>query len=390
MRSLRHCAFAFAVSVVALPSALAGAEPPSVSPKRDATELVFSKMRSVSSPCSATRVAWSPDSQQFAVLGSQRNACLHEVDDARLSREITLSSGTFLGGVAYAPDGGRLYVGLDRIHEFRVADGREIRAFGGVAVANDMYAPIKQLALSSDGMALAVDYIPLANSQTNSPERLIVYKTAANGASREIDLNGMGISTGIVFSADGRRLYFAGSEQLVDSNGVRKIGPLATRTLLRKASVQTDERQDIARDIHVMRPTALATSVADQFAFTGTNTGAITEDLDPGSGEWVRTVNADPIRMYSLANGRVVQTFSPVSGRVISLLPSASGKTLVSCQADMKFSRTITVWDVDRHTSRYSIETQGSERGPTMCALSPDEKHLLYASGKDIRIIDFQ
>ncbi len=295
-----------------------------------------------------------------------------------------------MGGLAYAPDGDRLYVGVDQVHEFRVNDGQELRTFGGIAIGNDKYVPIKQLALSPNGKELVVDYLPLANSQIHTPERLLTHDTLADKSPREIDLKGAGISTAIVFSSDGTNLYFAGSDQLVDSHGVRKVGALATRTLLRKVSLRTDEQQDIARDIHIMRPTALAISGADRFAFTGTNTGGISDDLDTSSGQWVHTVNADPIRMYSLADGSVVQTFSPVSGRVVSLMPSASGNTLISCQADVVSSRTITIWDIKRHTARYSIETPGSSRGPSICALSPDEKHLLYAIGSDIRIIDFE
>ncbi|WP_170935932.1 WD40 repeat domain-containing protein [Pandoraea sp. PE-S2R-1] len=390
MRSRTRRVIAFAVGIAASSSGIAQSDPPSANAIPGATELVFSRMRTVSSPCSASRVAWSPDSRHFSVLGSKRSVCLHEESDARLVREIPLPSGTFMGGLAYAPDGDRLYVGVDQVHEFRVNDGQELRTFGGIAIGNDKYVPIKQLALSPNGKELVVDYLPLANSQIHTPERLLTHDTLADKSPREIDLKGAGISTAIVFSSDGTNLYFAGSDQLVDSHGVRKVGALATRTLLRKVSLRTDEQQDIARDIHIMRPTALAISGADRFAFTGTNTGGISDDLDTSSGQWVHTVNADPIRMYSLADGSVVQTFSPVSGRVVSLMPSASGNTLISCQADVVSSRTITIWDIKRHTARYSIETPGSSRGPSICALSPDEKHLLYAIGSDIRIIDFE
>lgn len=391
MRSLTRCVSAIVVGVTAWSNGIAqSSDPLAANAAPSTTELTFSQMRSVSSPCIATRVVWSPDSQHFAVLGSQRNVCLHEQRGARLIREMPLPWGTFQGGLAYSPEGDRLYVGDDQVHEFRVIDGQELKAFGGIAIGNDKFVPIKQLALSPDGKALVVDYLPLANSQIRTPERLLVYDTATGELQREIDLKGAGISTAVVFSPDGKSLYFAGSDQLLDSHGVRQVGALATRTLLRRVSLSRDQQQDVARDIHVMRPTALATSASDRFAFTGTNTGGISDDLDTSSGKWVHTVNADPIRMFSLSDGSVLQTFSPVSGRVASLLPSASGNTLVSCQADMASSRTITVWDIKRSTPRYSIETSGSNRGPTMCALSPDEKHLLYAVGKDIRIIDFQ
>ncbi|ALS61383.1 hypothetical protein AT302_17975 [Pandoraea norimbergensis] len=298
---------------------------------------------------------------------------------------------TIEGGLTYAPEGDRLYVGVAQIHEFRIGDGQELRVFGGIALGNGKYVPVRRFALSRDGKALAVDYPPMGNSQIHTPARLLVHDTTtANRSPREVDLRGVGISAAIVFSSDGKSLYFAGSDKRLDSRGMKMVGALATRTLLRKVNLRTDEQQDIARDIHIMRPTALAISGSDRFAFTGTNTGGISDDLDTSSGQWVHTVNADPIRMYSLADGSVVQTFSPVSGRVVSLLPSASGNTLISCQADVVSSRTITIWDIKSHTARYSIETPGSSRGPSMCALSPDEKHLLYAIGSDIRIIDFE
>ncbi|VVE30643.1 hypothetical protein PAQ31011_03649 [Pandoraea aquatica] len=321
---------------------------------------------------------------------SGKGVCLHNVADLRLKGQIPLPYGTYLGGLAYAPDGTRLIVGVVDVHVFRIADGEALSTYVNEPTVNGHAAPVKQMALSPDGKVLAIDYLALTGDGKNQlPERLRLIDAATGATLREIDLDGRHVSTDMVFSADSQSLRFAGSETLLDREGKRRIGFFSQRTIVQEVGVGVVTQKTIARDIHTMSPTALAISRDGRFAFTGTDTGAIHDTLDQGTGKWVHTENSDPIRMFAVSDGRLMQTFSPISGKVVSLMISASGETLVSCQFDVKTSQTVTVWDVRTRTARYSFATPGKSRGPSVCALSPDEKHLIYAAGNEVLLIDF-
>jgi len=322
---------------------------------------------------------------------SGKGVCLHNVDDLRLTRQMPLPYGTYLGGLAYAPDGKRLIVGVVDVHVFRLTDGEALSTYVNEPIVNGHAAPVKQMALSPDGKVLAIDYLALAGDRKNQlPERLRLIDAATGATLREVDLDGRHVSTDMVFSADSKSLRFAGSETLLDRDGKRRIGFFSQRTIVQEVGVGVATQKTIARDIHTMSPTALAVSRDGRFAFTGTSTGAIQDTLDQDTGKWVHTENSDPIRMFSNDDGRLMQTFAPISGKVVSLMISASSETLVSCQFDVKTSQTITIWDVKTHTARYSLATPGKSRGPSACALSPDEKHLIYAVGDEIQVVDFQ
>lgn len=381
-------------------------------------------------------VAWSPDSTMFALLGTNGrpdpiySVHIYEAMSRKVLRVLPIKErrGPTEGGVAFSPDGRYLAIGVGVITVWDTKTWQTVREIKGPYERGVVTDGIKSLAISPDSKSISVLYQALTWPET------FVVRTHEEGeaiwrAEREIKRSGKFweklakgeirnfLDTVMTYDlATGTRAYAVAaktptpdqSQQFTGnltytSDGAYLIVPRVEyhhlksgehgriRTFLELRDPGTGQLRKEIGGVHVMRITAQAVSPNAQFVATGTMTGAEeTQLINRLTNEWDSIDNKDPIRLWDLSTGKLVQEFGPLPGFVKALSLNPDHTLLASCQTDIKNKETLWLWDVSSGQPVAHIKTPRSGSEVFGCAMSPNGKTVAIPVVGDIYLIRIQ
>jgi WD40 repeat protein len=189
------------------------------------------------------------------------------------------------------------------------------------------------------------------------------------------------VATGIVFSADGRRLMFGTGEVGRDTDG----SPTRSSAIAVLDSWTGIQERRIDR-IHVDHPTALAISPDDKWLVSATSTGTVTQTANLKTKQRITRENNDPVRVWNINNGGLLKEL-PVQSRVWSLVVTKDGRYVIGSRSDHKNQLTLVMWDVEAAAIAQEIQTREVS---IALALSSDGRELAGAAGKELVIYGLQ
>lgn len=379
------------------------------------------------------RVAWSPDSRHFAVIGSKGSGDLKGysvlVYDASTQKVIKVfpvkQPGLIAGDIAFSPDGKYLAAGIGVISLWDAHTWQPVHDIEGPHERGFVGGGVQSIAFSPDGKSLAVLYESVAWPETvviRTREEAAVWAKKEEAAKKDgtfwekrakaeilsrlstimafdVETNkrifvqtgpaltpeGGGHFTGnLTFTADGKYLVTSRGERpslLKLKSGMHD----QIRTFLELRDPRTGHLLKEIEGIHVMEITAVAVSPDGKSAATGTRTLSKESTLNQPMID-----NRDPVRLWSLAGGDKVMEYGPLRGAVRALAFSPDSNLLVSCQTDLEKKETLWIWDVASGQLIERVSTPRSGHEFFGCAMSPNGRFVALPVLGTIYLIGLQ
>jgi WD40 repeat protein len=294
---------------------------------------------------------WSPDGRTLATGGTDGQIRLWEVATGREARDLVGHSNPAFG-VAFSPDGTRLFSGDKTIWE--TTTGRGLRA-----LARATSSPLGTM--SQDGRWLAE--LSLSNSQVK------LWDVAQGRPSFTLALSNDVIAQGAAFSPDGKVLavfYRAGQERS-QSN--------AQQTAQSKPQPDERQQQPGAEDMKKAQKEMLKAMKRDPQALLNaaqSNPAELMKILNPqlGTQPGMTTRPSNPefqIKLWDVATGRELRALNGHAGPVKSIAFSQDGHRLISGATNGE----VKIWDIESGREVNSLGAQGANAGSTMMAMTP-------------------
>lgn len=361
------------------------------------------------------RVAWSPDSKHFAVIGSKGSGdhTIYSVlvYDAKTEKVITAlpikQPGSITGDIAFSPDGKYLAAGIGIITVWDAQVWKWVRDFEGPYARGFVGGSVECMAFNPDSKSIAVLYRSVVWPETleirtreeaaawgqkeaASKKDHTFWEKRAKGeilkrfstimafsvetAQRvfvqrgpDITPDGGGhFTANIAYTSDGQYLVVSRVEHLAETKLKQKT-PNRTNSFLELRDSQTGQLVREIPGTHVMEITASAISPDGKLAATGTTTGTRESSVSQPLID-----NKDPLRLWNLDTGEKVMEYGPLRGRVMALVFSPDGQLLISCQRDIEKKETMWFWDVASGQLLERVRTPLSGRDFFSCAISPN------------------
>lgn len=232
----------------------------------------------------------SPDLEHIFVAHREGDAQLWRREERTLVRSWSVPDGVESG--AYAPDGGRVYLGNARgmISEWDVATGSMVRSW---MASHEGPSPINAIAVSESGMIAALSQDGYASVFDPQGERVAHFVS-----------NGGSVGTSVIFSPDGEVVVTAGYDYLVHLVNWRT-----------------------GEEVLTLRGHRHGVGLVRYF----------------DGGKRLLTGSADKtVKVWDASTGECLRTVSGTNGSVRCLLPSPDGRWLVTGG-----SWTTEVWDME-------------------------------------------
>ncbi|HEY6219591.1 MAG TPA: hypothetical protein VIV65_06015 [Gemmatimonadaceae bacterium] len=362
------------------PLAVAVPEPKMSRPKGEVRKLVLARSSPAAPDISA--VAWSPDGRLIATAhNANLSVTVWDAGSLKVVKELKQATKGFgLRNVAFSPDGRYLVAGLRTISVWTTNDWAKQAELVAPHIdrARPQVGGIQALGFNPDGSLLAVAY--------GGQQAIVIGYDFPKGAIRwtyepKAVQGTPSVATGIVFSADGRRLMFGTGEVGRDTDG----SPTRSSAIAVLDSWTGIQERRIDR-IHVDHPTALAISPDDKWLVSATSTGTVTQTANLKTKQRITRENNDPVRVWNINNGGLLKEL-PVQSRVWSLVVTKDGRYVIGSRSDHKNQLTLVMWDVEAAAIAQEIQTREVS---IALALSSDGRELAGAAGKELVIYGLQ
>jgi WD40 repeat protein len=314
-----------------------------------------------------TVIAASPSGQEVA-SGSILSPAV-SIWDVRTGALIRVLKGLKgnVQALAYSPDGRFLAVG----HGMVTSSDISVHVFqaGNETVMQRLDPPrlitrdaprgvgaVQSLHYSPDGQFLAVGFVGGA---------IGIYK-AGTGNLQQSFRTPTAIDGPMVYSPTGK--YLAISERIISEDY------LFHRHLIHLIDVGTGE---IVKTLsgHTDQVTALSFSPDGKSLVSGGNTGIVRGTLDKKTNQGIVQRNEDPIRIWDIGTGEIINELMGHTGAVQSLIFSNNGRTLISGSQD----KTIMMWNVE--TGALDATLTGHHDLVDSVVVTSDRKYLVSGGG---------
>lgn len=382
------------------------------------------------------RVAWSPDSRHFAVIGSKGSGDgkIYSVSvyDANTNKVIKThpikQPGSIAGDIAFSPDGKYLAAGIGVITLWDAHTWQPVRDIEGPHERRFVGGRVDSLAFSPDGKSLSVLYKSVTWPETviiRTREEAAVWAKKEEAAKKDgtyseklaqgeilshlptvmafdvetkkrsfVQVAGMNPMSGqfgrftanLVYTVNGQYL-------LVSRRELHKLKPgehHQEETFLEFRDPHTGQIVKEREGLHAMGLTAIAVSPDGKYVATGTNTLSKTSILNPFTKNYDLIDNKDPVRLWNLASGEKVMEYGQLRGAVKALAFSPNGNLLVSCQTDLEKKETLWLWDVASGQLIERVTTPRSGHEFFHCAMSPNGRFVAFPVVGTIYLIGLQ
>jgi len=381
------------------------------------------------------RVAWSPDSKNFAVIGSKGTAdnktysvLVYDAGTRKVTRELPIKKpGSTSGDISFSPDGKYLAAGIGVISLWDAHSWHHAHDIEGPYQRGLVTEGIESLVFSPDSKSLSVSYQAVVWPETitirtrEDVEAWAKKEKEAKKGGTFWDKLGKGelrafLDTVMTFNAEtGTRLFVQAVKMPTPDESARVTGNLAytrdgryllvsrseqhklkpgehgrIRTFLEFRDPKTGRLIREMSGLHVMQITAQSLSPNGKLVATGTETLNKDSALNPYSKEWDVIDNKDPVRVWDVVGGNLVREFGPLRGAVKALAFNPDGSLLLSCQTDLEKKETLWLWDVASGDLVERISTPRSGHEFFGCAISPNGQSIAMPVRDQIYLVNLQ
>ena len=367
----------------------------------------------------AYRVAWSPDSKYFAVIGMEGSGgsttfsvVVYDASTHKMIQTLPVNAkkpGSLLGDIAFSPDGKYLAAGIGVITLWDAKTWQPVRDIEGPYDRGLVSGGVKSIAFNPDSKTLVVFYdsvvwpetvkiltreegaalgakVDAAKKDGTFWEKLSNSKIVSNlgtimafdvETKKRLFVQAVPVPTpeknarftgNLTYTEDGKYLL----SSRIEHRQLERGEPFRHFTFLEFRDPQTGQIIKEVADPHVMQVTAMAVSPDGKYIATGTDTLSKESTLNTFTKGWDLIDNQDPIRLWDIADGKKLMEFGPLRGAVLSLAFSPDGTLLVSCQTDLEKKETVWLWDVKTGEIIERVTTPLSGSEFFACSMSPN------------------
>ena len=348
----------------------------------------------VTLPKPSRALAWSPDGEEIAVVGTDPEVYVVKVKGKNVVRTLMLSRRGGGKGIAYSPDGHYLAAGLGTINVWDVHTGvmkAELVAPFVMDPAVPQDTSVISLGFSPDSHTLATTFRSgglrkqeIVRYKVETGTRLTVFEPLPTPLAL--------ITANVRFSPDGHYLVNTRSintvraaEEGTDTHSVIDVWDLRTGGL------------NTIQGVHMDEITALAMARQGATVAVGSKGWGRTTYTKLSNGTWASIDNHEFIKLWDLRQGVLIKELTTelpgATSPTRDLDFSPDGKYLVSCQgAEILQGDTIWLWEIASGTilQKFKTPLKATYSGVYSCAFSPDGSRIAAVGADELTIIDLK